>query len=348
MKDIIINKFMTLMSALKLMDAIERKLLIVCDGALFIGVLSIGDIQRAIINKISLDEPVEHYMRKDFIYAKTGDSIEDIKYVMKRERIECMPIVDENGLLERVLEWDEIFSESPAADNVLNLPVVIMAGGKGERLKPLTNFFPKPLIPVSQKTIIEEIMDRFVSFSCNRFFLSVNYKAELISEYFNNLSNENYHISYIKEDTPSGTAGSLALLKGQIYTTFFVSNCDILVEADLASLVKYHKDNNNAATMVSAVKDYSIPYGILETSSNGELTEIKEKPEIVYQVNAGLYVLEPIVFDYIKENEFLNITDLMLKLKENGMTVGVFPVSEKSWKDMGNWSEYLKMINQTG
>lgn len=336
------------MSALKLMDAIERKLLIVCDGALFIGVLSIGDIQRAIINKISLDEPVEHYMRKDFIYAKTGDSIEDIKYVMKRERIECMPIVDENGLLERVLEWDEIFSESPAADNVLNLPVVIMAGGKGERLKPLTNFFPKPLIPVSQKTIIEEIMDRFVSFSCNRFFLSVNYKAELISEYFNNLSNENYHISYIKEDTPSGTAGSLALLKGQIYTTFFVSNCDILVEADLASLVKYHKDNNNAATMVSAVKDYSIPYGILETSSNGELTEIKEKPEIVYQVNAGLYVLEPIVFDYIKENEFLNITDLMLKLKENGMTVGVFPVSEKSWKDMGNWSEYLKMINQTG
>lgn len=336
------------MSALKLMDAIERKLLIVCDGALFIGVLSIGDIQRAIINKISLDEPVEHYMRKDFIYAKTGDSIEDIKYVMKRERIECMPIVDENGLLERVLEWDEIFSESPAADNVLNLPVVIMAGGKGERLKPLTNFFPKPLIPVSQKTIIEEIMDRFVSFSCNRFFLSVNYKAELISEYFNNLSNENYHISYIKEDTPSGTAGSLALLKGQIYTTFFVSNCDILVEADLASLVKYHKDNNNAATMVSAVKDYSIPYGILETSSNGELTEIKEKPEIVYQVNAGLYVLEPIVFDYIKENEFLNITDLMLKLKENGMMVGVFPVSEKSWKDMGNWSEYLKMINQTG
>ena len=100
--------------------------------------------------------------------------------------------------------------------------------------------------------------------------------------------------------------------------------------------------------MVSAVKDYSIPYGILETSSNGELTEIKEKPEIVYQVNAGLYVLEPIVFDYIKENEFLNITDLMLKLKENGMMVGVFPVSEKSWKDMGNWSEYLKMINQTG
>lgn len=339
---------MTLMNALKLMDAIERKLLIVCDGALFIGVLSIGDIQRAIINKISLDEPVEHYMRKDFIYAKTGDSIEDIKYIMKRERIECMPIVDENGLLERVLEWNEIFSESPVADNVLNLPVVIMAGGKGERLKPLTNFFPKPLIPVSQKTIIEEIMDRFVSFSCNRFYLSVNYKAELISEYFNNLSNENYHISYIKEDTPSGTAGSLALLKGQIYTTFFVSNCDILVEADLASLVKYHKDNNNAATMVSAVKDYSIPYGILETSSNGELTEIKEKPEVVYQVNAGLYVLEPIVFDYIKENEFLNITDLMLKLKENGMTVGVFPVSEKSWKDMGNWSEYLKMINQTG
>lgn len=334
------------MNALKLMDAIERKLLIVCDGALFIGVLSIGDIQRAIINKISLEEPVEHYMRKDFIYAKTGDSIEDIKYIMKRERIECMPIVDENGLLERVLEWNEIFSESPVADNVLNLPVVIMAGGKGERLKPLTNFFPKPLIPVSQKTIIEEIMDRFVSFSCNRFYLSVNYKAELISEYFNNLSNENYHISYIKEDTPSGTAGSLALLKGQIYTTFFVSNCDILVEADLASLVKYHKDNNNAATMVSAVKDYSIPYGILETSSNGELTEIKEKPEIVYQVNAGLYVLEPIVFDYIKENEFLNITDLMLKLKENGMTVGVFPVSEKSWKDMGNWSEYLKMINQ--
>jgi NDP-sugar pyrophosphorylase family protein len=202
------------------------------------------------------------------------------------------------------------------------------------------------LIPIDDKTIIEDIMDRFIDVGCNSFIFSVNYKAEKIKDYFDKIPNKNYSIDYIQEDKPLGTAGSLYLLKNNISTTFFVSNCDILVDVNLEDLLNYHRENKNIITVVSVLKNYSIPYGTIETSKNGQLVSLNEKPNIVYQINSGLYILEPEIFKYLPENKFMHITDLILLLKEKGFNIGVFPVSEGSWIDMGNWDEYLNIIKK--
>ena len=315
------------------MDQTEKKLLVVCENGRFIGVVSIGDIQRAIINKIDLNEPVETHIRKDILFAKADDDIQKLKEQMLQERIESMPVVDASGMLIDIIEWNDAFSGDFSDTGAIYCPVVIMTGGKGERLKPLTNFLPKPLIPVSGKTIIEEIIDKFLKASCRSFYLSVNYKAETIMDYFDNLPDKDYTVEFVKEEKSLGTAGSLYLLKNTLMSTFIVCNCDAIIDVNLRDLMDYHRSNNNDATLVSVIKNLDIHYGVVETTQSGELVSLKEKPEIIYQVNCGLYILEPKVFDYIEDNSFLNITDLLTKIKADGGKVGVFPISEKSWKD---------------
>jgi NDP-sugar pyrophosphorylase family protein len=187
-------------------------------------------------------------------------------------------------------------------------------------------------------------MDKFVDVGCENFFLSVNYKAEMIKYYFSSLNNKNYRINYFKEKKPLGTAGSLYLLKDKINSTFFVSNCDIIIEQDYAEILKYHKKNKNEITIVAAVKNYPIPYGTIESTEHGQLKSLQEKPNIIFKINTGMYILEPHLIDEIPINEFYHITYLIDKLNKEGRKVGVFPVSEGSWTDIGNWSEYLKMI----
>ena len=169
-------------------------------------------------------------------------------------RSEFMPVLDDAGKLVKVHFWEDFFeNKSFLKQNTINLPVVIMAGGKTSRFKPISNIIPKPLIPVGEKTILENIMDKFEYAGCTEFFLSVNFKADIIKNYFDTIARK-YCITYFIENMPLGTAGSLHLLKGKINTTFFVSNCDILIDQDLSELVKYHKDNNNEITLVAALK----------------------------------------------------------------------------------------------
>ena len=265
---------------------------------------------------------------------------------MSRLRAECMPVVDENGNLVNVYFWSDLFStkkEYPKTQ--LNIPVVIMAGGKGSRLAPLTNIYPKPLIPIGEKTIIETIMDKFVSYGCSQFHISVNYKADVIKNYFDFIHNSSYNISYFQENSPQGTAGSLRLLKDVLHTTFFVSNCDIMVYEDFASILEYHRQNQNELTVVAAVKTFSIPYGTIETGENGLLKSIKENPSLSFKINTGLYILEPSLLHDIPEG-FYHITSLMEKLRLENRKVGVYPISQSDWMDMGNWDEYLKLIKQ--
>lgn len=344
---LIISSNITLLEAMKYMDEIERKLLIVCDGRKFLGLISVGDIQRAILNKCSLSDLVTNHFRDDILFAKSTDDIKNIRKLMMENRIECMPVVDENGLLANIIEWSDVISKDfGKIVEPVHCPVVIMAGGKGTRLKPLTNIIPKPLIPISDKTIIEDIMDRFVAAECHDFYLSLNYKADTIKDYFYNLNNKEYNITYLKEEKPLGTGGALYFLKDKIKETFIVSNCDIIVDINLSDLLKYHKANHNVATMVSVIKNIEIPYGILETKENGMLYSVKEKPTLTYQINSGLYVLEPEILNFIKQEEMIHLPDLLLRAKDAGRNIGVFPVSDGSWSDMGNWNEYLEVIGE--
>jgi dTDP-glucose pyrophosphorylase len=322
------------------MDSIGRKLLIVLDDdGKFFSVLSIGDIQRAIIQNIPLDRQILEILRKEIKVARMHESLDDIKKHMRLRRNEFMPVVDEHNFIQKLIFFEDLFIEKQPVDQ-FDLPIVIMAGGKGKRLKPLTNIIPKPLIPINDKTIIEDIMDRFLEHGSNNFYISVNYKADMIRYYFQSLNNLDYFITFLQEDNPLGTAGSLGLLKGQISTTFFVTNCDILIDEDYSEILRYHRENNNEITLIAVIKHFPIPYGTLETSENGILTGLKEKPELTFKINSGMYIIEPHILNEIPVNEFFHITQLIENIMKRQGKVGVFPVSENSWKDMGSLSEY--------
>lgn len=332
----------SLLDALKKMDQLDKKLLIVMNGDEFEGLISIGDIQRAIIQNKSLDTEVKSVLRKNIRIAKSDDDFESVKQMMLQYRMELCPVVDLEKHITKVYFWEDIFDQTTIAPKAtFNLPVVVMAGGYGTRLKPLTNVLPKPLIPIGEKTIVERIFDNFGRYGCNNFYLSVNYKADLIKYYLSH-QNHPYHLHYFLEEKPCGTAGSLSLLKGEITETFFVSNCDILIEQDYSEILEYHKSNQNEITIVSVLKHYPIPYGTLDTTVNGQLVSLHEKPELTFKINSGMYILEPHLLDEIPENKFFHITHLIEEIMKRGGSVGVFPVSEKSWKDIGVWDEYLK------
>jgi len=340
-----IDSNISILAAMQFMDEINRKLLIVATNNIYIGLLSIGDIQRAIIKNHKLTEKVSTIMRSDYIVAQSTHNEEEVKRLMLKLRAEFMPVIDENANLVNVFFWEDIFGEKKKEPLFrFNLPVVIMAGGLGARLKPLTNVLPKPLIPINDKTFIEEIFEHFSNHGCDTFYISVNYKAELI-EYFLTQQNLPYTLNYFKEYKPMGTAGSLSLLRGVIKETFFVSNCDIIIDQDFSEVLKYHQDNKNEITIIAALKHYSIAYGIIEMGDDGKLNKLIEKPELTFMINSGMYILEPNLLSEIPENEFFHITQLIEKVVNRGGQVGVFPVSEKSWKDVGNWVDYLKNFN---
>lgn len=340
-----IEKSASIISALKLMDKKHVKLLMVLDQGHYYSLLSIGDIQRAIIANADLQQPVESILRKRVNVARTTDSREDVIANMKKQRNEFMPIVDDEGNVVEVIFWRDLFSkEATKIHQEFNLPVVIMAGGQGTRLRPLTNVLPKPLIPIGEQTMMEDIMDRFVECGCKNFYVSVNYKADFIRHYFDNFSKPQYHIEYFQEDKPLGTAGSLHLLKDRINSTFFVSNCDIIIDEDYSEILKFHCNNKNEITVVAALKNYSIPYGTLETGDGGQLLSLQEKPELTYKINTGMYILEPHLLEEIPSDRLYHITFLIEKLISENRKVGVFPINEGSWTDIGNWDEYMKYI----
>lgn len=340
----IISADLTLIAALKKMDEVKTKRLFVFNADKFDCILTMGDIQRAIIRNVALSSSIAGILDRGKIYAKEGDSIESIKEVMFRENIDCMPILNNEGEIDDVLFWADVFQKSADdAREKIDLPVVIMAGGKGTRLKPITNVIPKPLVPVGDKTILEVIMDQFEGIGCHKFYMSVNYKADMMKYYLSQLEHK-YDIEFFMEDKPLGTIGSVSLLKGKIMTPFFVSNCDSINEQDYRDVWDYHVQNHNDMTIVTMVKSFKIPYGVIETGEDGLMLNLKEKPEHTYMVNSGVYILNPELIDEIPEGKMFHITHLMEKVKARGGRVGCFPVSEDSWHDMGEWPEYLKMI----
>lgn len=335
----------SILQCLKKMDIEKVKSLLVFENEQFIGMITIGDLQRAIINQKDISTDIEKVIDKQKIYASENDEINKIKEKMYKLRAECMPVLTDDGNLVNVYFWNDLFhSNHSETREQINLPVVIMAGGMGTRLRPLTNILPKPLIPLNDKIILELIMDQFLEIGCNKFYLSVNYKYEIIEYYFKSIEKK-YEIEYFKEHKPLGTIGSVSLLKNKIETPFFVSNCDIIIDQDYRDVYNYHIESKNKITIVSAIKTFKIPYGVLENGDNGALLNITEKPEMSYLINTGVYLLNPELINEIPENEFFHITDLIDKVKNSGQKVGCFPVSEKSWTDIGDWKEYLNYIN---
>ncbi len=332
----------TLVEAMKKIDKNVHGLVFVVDfDDKLVGCVSDGDIRRWLIRTGDLTAKIENIMNRSFKYVFLNDN-ENAEYIMKREGIHVLPVLNRDNKIVDVVIDDYKNKYKVDTDDLQDVPLVIMAGGKGTRLYPYTQILPKPLIPIGEKTITELIVDRFKKYGCNRVDMIVNYKKHFIEAYFQD-ADVPYEIGFVEEKEFCGTGGGLKLLEGRYDSTFILSNCDILIDADYSEILKYHHDNNNLATMVCAVKNVQIPYGTIEMSDDGKPFALIEKPEVSFMTNTGLYILEPEFLNRIPKDTFIHITDVIQKCMDDGENIGVYPISEESWMDMGQLEEMEKM-----
>ncbi len=335
----LIDPDVTYKFCLQRMDEWACKTLYIAKDHKLLGVISEGDIRRIILKGTPLSKSIsEGFNKKPISVKQEIYQVEQVKHLMIEKRIESIPIVDNNLKVIDILFWNEVFGENKMEYPELKTPVVIMAGGRGTRMQPFTNVFPKPLIPVGDKTMIEIIMDEFIKYGINEFFIALNYKKELIKAYFSD--QRQYNIVYVEENQYLGTAGALKLLPRTFNSFFFVVNCDILIKYDYSKIVAFHVKGEYDLTLVASMRYFQVPYGVCEINNVGDLKSISEKPQYDLLVNTGLYILNPTIIEYIPDNTLFHITNLIEILIENGRKIGVFPVSEKSWIDIGQWSEY--------
>jgi dTDP-glucose pyrophosphorylase/predicted transcriptional regulator len=336
---LLISREETIKSALKRIDELGEKTLFVTEQDRRIaGSVTDGDIRRWILRGENLSDPVEKVMNRNPVYLPQGSTIENLKEVMLSKRIEHIPLVDEEKRITSIIRWTELFDMQLKKKKAIDIPVVIMAGGEGKRLSPFTKILPKPLIPIGEKPIIELIIDRLYEFGCKEYYFLLNYKANMIKSYFNDLAHP-YTIHFVEEGAPRGTLGGVCLLKDRISTTFFLSNCDILIDAEFDKILEFHRSNSNKITIVASVKHFTIPYGICEIKNGGCLTRITEKPEYELLVNTGFYVMEPETLRDIPEGCRYDATDLIKSYVKGHEKVGTYPISEKSWIDTGQLEE---------
>lgn len=329
---------------IKKLDDTGKKIILVVEDERLVGVITDGDIRRWILKNGDLSESVVHIMNQQFT-AVSYKEIQRVGQLLKKKKLEAIPVVDEQGKPVDVIFWKDLFEKKNLLTKPIDVPVVIMAGGKGTRLYPYTRIIPKPLIPIGDIPIVERIINRFNEYGCQQFYLTVNYKKDMIKAYFNELE-KTYGLECVDEDKPLGTGGSLHLFEGKLKETFFVSNCDILIDANYADILDFHKQNQNKITMITSLKHYTIPYGVINLDQSGQIRETTEKPEYNFLVNTGMYVLEPEVLSLIPKNEFYHITELIDACIVKGIKVGTYPVTEQAWLDMGEFTEMERMTER--
>lgn len=340
----LINPSVSIINAMERLEKSREKILyVVNENNILLGAVTDGDIRRHILKVQSLQGEVSQLMYKNVRYL-TKDSQETPTEYMHTQGLTSIPIVDKNM---KVLAIEFLKGEKYYRFNNLNIPIVIMAGGKGTRLHPYTQILPKPLIPIGEKTITEHIMDNFEKFGCSEFFMVINYKKELIKAFFYDMKMK-HNVKFIEENSYQGTAGGLRLIKNKIQQTFFMTNCDILVDENYGDILRYHKSSGNIITMVCALKRETIPYGIISTSEDGRIKEVKEKPQLEFLTNTGLYVVEPQFLEQIGESGFVHITDVIQKCIDKQLRVGVYPISENDWLDMGQMEQLDNMKKRLG
>lgn len=229
----------------------------------------------------------------------------------------------------------------------IEIPVVIMAGGLGTRLSPYTKILPKPLIPVGDYPIAEHIIHQFCLYGCRQYYMIVNYKRNMIKAYFDELDKK-YQIDFIMEEKPLGTGGGISLLKGKIKNTFVLTNCDILIDDDLTKAYRQHTQSGNLITMVCSLKNFTIPYGVVNIGEDGIIQSMQEKPHMSFFTNTGCYFVEPEVIENLEYNKSADFPTVIEQYRQAGKKVGYYPIGEDAWLDMGQLDELEKMRARLG
>lgn len=335
-KDCSIKVGATVMDAIRIIDKSGMQIaLIVDENDRLQGILTDGDIRRAVIKGIDFNQNIINVMKTNPVVARKGQNNEEIREIMKKHIIHQLPVVDDSGCVKEIISFTDLIG-SHRHDNV----IFLMVGGLGTRLMPLTEEKPKPLLKVGSKPILEIILESFAERGFYNFFFSVNYKAEMIENYFGDGSKWNVKINYIKEKEKLGTAGSLSLLPTKPDKPLIVMNGDILTKVDFSSLINYHINEGAAATM--GVREYTscVPYGVIDTEDN-KIISISEKPIEKHLVNAGIYVLNPDILDGLKKDKYLDMPGLYQKLLNTGQKAVVYPITEY-WLDIGRIDDFEK------
>ncbi|MEE0799797.1 MAG: nucleotidyltransferase family protein [Gemmiger sp.] len=338
MEELFIPESCTVLDAMKRLDETGRRILFIAPEGRLKAVVTDGDIRKCILRGEGLDAPLTsaaNYKPKSLSVSERGRA----KAELERWGIDALPILDREGVIT-----DIVFAGGLDVDNrkKVDIPVVMMAGGLGTRLYPYTKILPKPLIPVGEQPIAELIFSRFREFGCHHMTMIVNYKRGMIKSYFSDLEKD-YTVDFIDEDTFMGTGGGLCLLKGRMDSPFFFTNCDTLLDIDFGDLYQYHRKHGNLVTMVCAFKHYTVPYGVVELGEDGGIAAMREKPELNFLTNTGVYVVEPRVVEEMPSGVKLGFPDVIEHYRRAGEKVGVYPINESSWMDMGQMEELEKM-----
>ncbi|WP_019542242.1 sugar phosphate nucleotidyltransferase [Selenomonas bovis] len=345
MNDICISPSVSVRDAIDAVDRGGQKTVFVVDKERhLLGLFTDGDMRRFILHNGDMQQPVAVAMNPHPVVFHTREAALEAR---DRERMVVYPIVNDEHILLDAVFWAKNKGKNVISTALVDVPLVMMAGGKGTRLYPYTKVLPKPLIPIGDITISERIINNFVRYGCRDVWMVLNYKGNMIKSYYDDL-HPAYSIHYVKEKEFLGTGGGLSLLKGKVASTVFVSNCDILVDADLECIYKVHKKNHNKITLVSVMKNMQIPYGVINLDAQGNIESMTEKPKFSFLTNTGVYVLEPEVIESIPDNHFIHLPDIVQRYLDAGERVGIFPVSENMWLDMGQLSEMEDMIKKLG
>lgn len=344
-EELIIDGKMSTLDAMRRLEETGRRILFIAPGGKLEAVLTDSDVRKFILKGGDLARPAaevaNHHPKSLPVESRSA-----AREYLQTHSIEALPLLSKSGAIVDIVFLNEL-DGAVRSGPMLEVPVVVMAGGLGTRLYPYTKILPKPLIPVGEVPIIELVIQKFTAFGCRDFTVIVNYKKNMIKSYFSELELD-YSLSWVDEDTPLGTGGGLCLLKGKMQGPFFLTNCDILIDADYSDIHAFHQKSGNAITMVCAMKQFTIPYGVIELDAAGGLAAISEKPQMNYLTNTGMYLVEPAVVEAMEDGLAQGFTDVIAKCKAAGGRIGVYPVGEGSWMDMGQLEELEAMRRKFG
>ena len=343
LNNIIISEETSLKTALKFLDKNGVQILLVTDNnGVLVGLITDGDVRRHILHNGNLNVKAIEIANLDYFYLNKAD-IKLAADLLNKKSINHIPIVDENRcLISLAVQNDSNYANS----SNFEIPVVIMAGGKGTRLLPLTRIIPKPLIPVGVETMLEKIINNLCNSGFNNFKVIVNYKKELIKSYMND-NNYSYELEFFEESEYYGTVGGLTMLKGKIETNFILTNCDIISYLNYSALMEWHNNHGADLTVLGVRKRIDVPYGVLEVNDHSFITKINEKPHFHNLIVGGLYVLSPSILDQIPEGEPFGMDQLIKKLIGQGKKVTCYPL-DHGWHDIGQFDEYRELLRTIG
>ena len=333
--EIKINQNASIKEALKVIDKGAIKVAVVLsDDGLLLGMLNDGDIRRALLKGMSLGDSIAGIINKHPVVANINDTKERILELANEKKLHQIPIIS-NGKLIGIQDIREFLAPKNKPNKV-----ILMVGGLGTRLRPLTNDVPKPMLDVGNKPILHTIVENFAKYGYTDIIMCVNYKSEIIKEYFGNGDKFGVKIEYVLESQRMGTAGALSLLKERPKDDFFVMNGDLLTNVNFEYLHEYHKDSNALASICIRKYEMQVPYGVVNVRAN-KVTSIEEKPTQSFFVSAGIYMFSPIVLDFIPKGVFYDMPTLFSELLKHDFPIHPFPIREY-WLDIGRMDEYRR------